>query len=140
MSVLSFVLYKDGDKGAKFAFGVLLCYAVLFPVAGDLSHASDVDLGALIEEIQNGALSAEHSYYDSTREALEEGLAAAICAEFSLDESEVSVSVSDFDFNSMSVGGVRVSLRGKSIFANIEKIKKYVAGAGLGGCEVSVEL
>lgn len=136
ISAFSFVSYKEGCRGARLAFGILLCFAAAAPIAKALPSVS---LDGIIGGIQGGAVG-EHIYSENAEKAFEEGIAAAVCSEFSLDSSDVRVTVSGFDFKSMRADGISVFLSGRGVFANIEKIENYITSSGLGKCEVFIEL
>lgn len=136
IAVFSFLLYKENERSARLAFGILLCYVTLFP----LIKLPSVDVSGIISGIQGGIESGEHIYREDAKEAFEEGISAAVSAEFSLDAGEVRAVLHGFDFQNMSAESVQILLSGKSAFSNIEKIKKYVSELGLGDCEVLIEL
>lgn len=136
VSVFSFVSYKDGERASRFAFGVIMTAAVLIPL---IRIIPSVDFHGVIEEIKAEA-SGNPIYSERCEEAIENGIKKAVCEEFSFSEGSVAASLSGFDFENMRAEKINITLRGKAVFADLEKIEKYVAGLGLGDCEVSVEL
>ena len=136
VSVLSFISYKEGEGASRFALGVIMTAAVLLPL---LKIIPSVDFDRIIEEIKQEA-SGVPIYSERCEEAIEEGIARAVCEEFSLSDGSAAVSLSGFDFENMRAEKIKLTLSGRAVFADLEKIEKFVLGLGLGDCEVSVEL
>ena len=135
IAALSFILYNERERAARFAFGVLLAFAALFPLVEVLPN---VDIGGLIEEIQGGVQSGEEVYESDAKSAFESGICRAISEKFALDEADVTVFAVGFNFERMSAEKIEVTLSGGAIFADIEKIEKYVSELEIGGCEVLI--
>ena len=137
ISVLSFILPKQGEGAPRLALGVIMTAAIVMPLSLCLPS---VDFGGIIEDIKNSAQKELPLYSADCREALEEGIADAVCAEFSLKEGSVSVRLCNFDFDNMRAERIVVTLSGVSVFANLEKIEEFVGGLGLGECKGTVEI
>ena len=135
-AILGLIAYRGGDTVTKFAFSVLVMYVSLVPISG------------IIDDIKNGNADFSVSlpdygvgeYSESVSEAFCLGVSRYICSEFSLDESDVSVSVLDFDMEKMTAALVKVTLSGRAVFADKIKIEELVYDAGLGKCEVQIEI
>lgn len=136
VSVLLFVAYRESEVAMRFAFGVIVTAALLLPLADILPS---VDIDGIIEDIKSG-FDMEPLYTEKTEEAIESGIARAVCDKFSLSEGCVSVSLYGFDFDNMRAERIRVTLVGTAIFSDLEKIEKYVTELGLGECEAAVEI
>lgn len=135
IAVFSFILYNERERAVRFAFGALLAFAAILPLAEIIPNAS---IDGIIEQIKDGALSGEHIYETDAKSAFEIGICKVIAEKFALDEASVTVYAENFDFESMRAEKIEVTLYGKAIFADVEKIEKYVSGLELGMCEVLI--
>ncbi len=135
IAAFSFISYNERERTVRFAFGVLLSFAALFPLVSVLPN---INIDGIIGEIQNGIESGEHIYEADAKSAFEKGICTAICEKFSLETSEVTVFAESFDFERMNAEKIEVTLYGRAIFADIEKIEKYVSGLELGECDVLI--
>ena len=135
IAVFSFISYNERERTLRFAFGVLLSFAALFPLVDALPR---VNIDGIIENIQNGIESGEHIYEADAKSAFERGICKAICEKFSFDESNVTVFAKGFDFEKMNAEKIEVTLYGGAIFADVEGIEKYVSGFEIGECYVSI--
>ena len=137
ISAVSFVSYRENEPAQRFALGVLICFSTLLPLVKILPS---VNFDKIISEIHKLGDSGDGAYADNAKSALEKGICDAVCEKFSLDTGEVAVLAEGFDFEKMSAEKIRITLFGGAIFANVEKIEKYVLGLGAWGCEVSIGL
>lgn len=135
IAVFSFILYNEKERAAHLAFGALLAFAAILPLTEILP---DVNIGGIIEEIKGGALSGEHAFETDAKAAFESGICRVVAEKFALDESSVRVLAQNFDFERMRAEKIEVTLYGTAIFADVEKIEKYVSALELGRCEVLI--
>ena len=134
--ILGILSYRKGDGINKFAFSVLVMYVTLTPISAVVEELRAVgeNITVTLPEIGEG------EYGESLREAFCLGVAEYICSELSLDEREVSVSVVDFNIEKMTAALIKVTLCGRAAFADKIRIENLVADAGLGKCEVQIEI
>ena len=78
-------------------------------------------------------------YEARAEEAFCEGVRAAVCEKFSLEESEVSVRTEGFDVASMRAQRICILLKGKGTLSDTFSIASFVEAEGLGECEVEIE-
>ena len=134
VSFASFLFFGE-ERASRFAVGVLFLYATVLPVAFAIKN-SNVD-----SILKNPELDFSDGEYELVaKAAFEDGIRDAVCQKFSLKEDSVRVSAHGFDFEKMSAEVISVVLSGRAIFADIEKIEKYVTALGCGKCEVEIEL
>lgn len=137
VGMLSLMLYRDGgERVSRFAFGVLITYAVVLPlgnISGNIFELPDVSLPEA-PDVEDGAV------YDTAKEALEEGIARLICEEFSLEERCVSVVTQGFSLTEMKAERIKVFLSGKGAFVDARLVESFVNKYGFGECEAEFEI
>ena len=135
-AILSLVSYKGGEGVTKFAFAVLVVYTALVPLSEIAEKIKNEDYDFSIVLPQPG----ESDYTKSVEKAFCQGVGEYICSELSLDEKDVRVSAVGFDFEGMRAELIKVTLSGMAVFADRIKIEGLVESAGLGECEVQIEI
>lgn len=136
LGLCSLALYKDSFEGvSKFAFSVILISAVLSPLSR-IAAERPPDFSLKLPELPAG----EREYEEVARKAFCDGIVAALKSEYSLNDGEVLVSVSGFEFEKMRAELVRVTLRGRGILLDRKKTEDYVESLGVGECEVKIEI
>ncbi len=129
------VCYKENCKITKAAFSLILSAAVILPIA---PMAKELLSGnAALPDMPDFNYGEE--YKDTAREALEDGIAEALCVRFGIDKENIEVSISEFDFEKMSCGKINTRLFGAASFSNITEIKKYIS-ENFKGSDVRVEI
>ena len=63
-----------------------------------------------------------------------------MCGEHGLDTGDVSVSVRELDVESMRAKRIIVILSGRAVTSDARKIAEAVEDAGLGECEVIIDI
>ena len=135
-AILGLITYKGGDGVIKFAFAVLVLYTALAPISKAVDGFDKLQGGFIIPMPELG----EGEYESVAREAFCNGVKEYICSELSLDTGDVAVSASGFDFEKMRAELIKVTLSGRAAFADRIKIEELVGAAGLGECEVQIEI
>ena len=136
LGTASLLSYKSsGDFATKIAFSVLLLYTVTVPVIELVSNAEfSFDIEDYNPDNQSG------DYEAVAKEAFELGIKRAVAERFSLDEEKIRVLSEGFNFKKMKAEKIRIILSGHSSLANYKAIEKYIREAGLGECEVELEI
>ena len=137
VGILSLILYREGkDRVSRFAFGVLITYAVVLPlgnISGNIFEIPEISVPEA-PDTDGGAV------YDTAREALEEGIARLICEEFSLNGRSVTVVVQGFSLTEMKGEKIKVFLSGKGAFVDVRLVESFVNKYGFGECEAEFEI
>lgn len=126
---------REIERVCRFAFGLFLLGAVLLPLRGALSEFPSL---VLPEETPGAEVGG--TYKRVGEEAFAEGILAAVETEFSVPRSQMSVRVIGFDFSSMRAERIVLLLRLRGAYADPARIEKYITEAGLGECEVELEI
>ncbi len=114
----------------RFAFGILLAASLIAPLSSMIAEVKAWDLSP--KEV----VSADNPLYEQVMsDAFKDGIAQAVCREFSLPASCVRVTVKDFDAQTMT-GHVTVSLTGAAATADHKAVKRFLENEGLGACDV----
>lgn len=92
-------------------------------------------LSALPDAIPGTSLTEE-----TAADAFSDGVASYVCETFDLAPGGVSVSLVGFDFPTMHAEKIKVLLSGNARFADTHAIREAVEKAGLGICEVEIEI
>lgn len=129
------VSYSGGeDRGHRFAISVILLYAAIVPLVPLVSELSNIDFsditGSELPELSGGA------YLEKSEEAFEEGIRRLVSEKWGVDETKIIVSVSGFDFETMTARKIKITLLGKGVGIDFREVKKYIENNGLGECEV----
>jgi len=129
----SFVIYDEERlRASRFALGIILLASVLLPISSAVKGVLAADFGYSEEGVDS-------SFVEKTvEEAFAEGVARAVCEEFSLKPSEVSVEALGFDSERMTAETIRLTLSGRAASANYAAIEDFINGSGLGKCVLEV--
>ncbi len=127
--------YRENDKTVRFAFSVILCAAVLLPVAEALGEnvSSGITLPSVPEDI------GDKEYEKTAKGALEEGILQLLCSKFDIAEENASVVGEGFDFEKMRFSAVCVELYGSAVFKDTAQIERFIK-ENFGGCDVKIRL
>ena len=128
-----------GEAGSarfgRLAVGTVLLYAVLSPLA-----SLSVSLPEL-PSITPPAEGEETPLYEARAQAAFcEGIRETLCERFGISEECISVRSEGFSVTEMRAERVCVLLSGKGIFLNSLAVAAFVEEAGLGECEVEIEI
>lgn len=126
---------RETERVCRFALGLLLLASLLLPLRGALTELPDL---LLPEETAGGGEGG--LYAEVGEDAFAEGILAAVEKEFSVPRSQMSVRVIGFDFASMRAERIVLLLRLRGAHADPARIEKYITEAGLGECEVELEI
>ena len=129
---LPLVVYRE-NSAVKLAAGVLLLYATVIPFAHIVPQ---LDFSLTPPAFEGG----EADYELVAEDALKKAILSAVTEEFSIADDALSVELLGFDFEAMRAEKIILTLKGKALFKNYEKIEKFVTAIGCGECEVRVEI
>ena len=136
VGILWYISYQGASSSAvKYAFSILVLYTVSLPVLGLCSVISDFD-GEITEILPSIEYEGEGEYERVAEEAFRVGISEYVSEKFDLRAECVEVSVSGFDFSSMSAEKITVILKGSALSADWRSIEEDLSGSGLGKCEV----
>ena len=136
LGILGLISYDEKNTAERFAFGIILLYVVLSPIADVIGEIDAEDFS--IEKYE--ASFNESGYSEVGEAALCEGIGKAIADEFSLREEDVSVFLRGFDFNEMRCESVEILLSGGAALSDSRAVKSFVEKMGVGKCEVEIEI
>lgn len=134
--VLGKISYGGKNDISRVAISVISLFIIISPLANaakefDFDNLFDTE-GWQSEDIDGG--------YEAVAEgAFADGIVRAVSEKFSLDTSEIEVSVSGFVFEKMRADEIKITLFGRSVAADYRAIEKYVNSMDVGECEVAVE-
>lgn len=134
----SFVSYGRGNERAvRAAIAMILIYTVCMPVLRFTSEfdIDDVDFEAYEEaEIDSGY------YLGSVEEAFSTGVKGLLSEKLSINKDDIRVSIVGFDLRTMRAQRIRVTFVGRAALADTRRAEQIVEDAGLGECEVNIEI
>lgn len=141
VSLASYLSYGRQTRGViSFALSLILAVAVAGPLVSMVSAIPGwVEEGVPSWDGEGGTVGGEDCE-STAKAAYAAGIRSAVAARFSLNEEDIRVLVEDFDFSAMRAGRVRVILSGRAVTADSRGIRQYVTEAGLGECEVEIEI
>ena len=127
-------------RTSRAAMGIVLLYTVTLPiisVTGSLSDLLSEDYfdNIKVEYEADGTL-----FYEQTASAFSEGVAKFVCTEYDLAPCDVAVSVRSLEVETMRAEKIIIILSGSAVSADARSIVHAVENAGLGECEVRVDL
>ena len=142
LGVLSYSSYPSDSSArwVKIASAVLLLYVVINPVFALSKELLFNDGGGFFDEITNDFAIDDSQLLETSEEAFKEGIKRLVKNEFGADEKNVEVYVFGFDFKNMRAEKIKIILSGRSAFLDWRGIEKYITEAGLGDCEVNIQL
>ncbi len=127
-----------GARLGRLAVGTVLLSAVLSPLASLSASLPQIPSFSLPDAGEGGE---DAPLFEArAEEAFCEGICAAICEEFSVARECVSVRCEGFSVGEMRAERVCVLLKRKGIFLDSPAVAAFVEGAGLGECEVEIEI
>ena len=122
---------SDVARTERFALGLILAASLLSPLTSLLQEVK-----ALVPSADSPpADPSDRMYQQVLQQAFADGIAEAICKEFSIDRAYVRVTVRDFDSERMQ-GHVIVSLTGAAALIDHKAVKRLIEEGGLGRCDV----
>lgn len=126
---------KETERVSRLALGLLLLAALLLPLSDALS-----ELPALLLPEGDG-VAGEGGYYEQAgEEGFAEGILSAVSEKFSLPREQMSIRIEGFSFAEMRAERIRILLRLGGARVDPARIEKYITEAGLGECEVELEI
>lgn len=137
-----FIAYsEDGgvSRTLRSALSLLLLYTVAAPVVTLVVDLGDVSIDYIIDYDSPPDVD-DPEYYRVAEEAFCDGICRLVCDEYLLNGADVTVRAFDFDFKSMSARKIKIILKGSAAYADARGITATVTDAGLGECEVEIDL
>lgn len=138
-SVASYVAYPSAmEKSARCAVMTVVIAVSLSPIAAAIGNMGSFSVKDFISNdvLLGDELSEEH--VKVAKEAFAKGIKKLLFEKFGICETDSAVAVIGFDFKSMRAQKIKITLNGKSAFADYRSIEEYVEKCGLGECEVNI--
>ncbi len=124
---------SDVERTERLAFGILLAATLLSPTLACIDELRTLTLPTV-------SVSPSDPLYEQVMEqAFVDGVAEAICREFSVSAACVQVRVRDFDASAMR-GHMTILLRAEAARLDHKAVERYIEEGGLGTCDVTREL
>ena len=130
LSVARIVGYKSGNI-ERLALGIICVYVILSPLRGLSADGLDSLLAPPDISIENGA-------EEVLEDAVAEGVASAVSAEFSLKKTDISVRLFGFDSENMRAEKIEIILSGSALTADYRSIESFVNKMEIGECRVEI--
>lgn len=130
LSVARIVGYKSGNM-ERLALGIICAYVILSPLRGFSADRLDSLLTPPDISIENGAEAV-------LEDAVAEGVASAVSAEFSLKKADISVRLFGFDSENMKAEKIEIILSGSALTADYRSIESFVNKMEIGECRVEI--
>lgn len=132
-----FLKGKETERPAKIVFGLLLLCRMLLPLSGLLSDAVE-KLGGettLPQETEDTPL-----YEETAERAFADGIVRSVSEKFSIPRENMTLRLENFDFRTMHAEKIFLTLRGRGALSDPRQVERYITEAGLGDCEVDLEI
>lgn len=125
------ILDRRFSSVTRLLFSLILLSALALPLFEAVEHLT-------LEQIPLPELGDASEFNEEMEGAYAEGIRRALCAEFSLSESEVRVVLTDFDAAQIEQGRVEVFLSGRAALGDRLGMEKYLKEGGILNCEITV--
>ena len=138
IGIASYISYPGAsERTVKLCTSVIFLCALLSPIAPLLEGLPlyEVDFDGLLED--TGVSGGE--YKQVAEEAFADGIRQLLFTKYGLNEGDVRVLVTGFEFEKMRAERINIILSGKGALADWRGIEEYITEAGLGECEVTIE-
>ncbi len=139
ISLSSAVLYREEKEGraVKCAFAVLLLYILIMPLLGALKsfdpEVLKFDTGAHYPAEESGIEA-------SAEEGFVQGIRLFLADEFSLEQNDIEVKVTGFDFSTVKAEKITIILKGSAAYADFRAVREKIEKNGFGSCEVEIAI
>lgn len=134
--VLGKISYGGKNDISRIAISVISMFVIITPL---VNAAKEINIDSIVEIDGWQSEEIEGGYEAVAESAFAKGIGRAVSEKFSLDSSEIKVSVYGFDFEKMFAEEIKITLSGRSVSADYRAIEKYVNSMEIGECEVAVE-
>ena len=111
----------DNERWVRFALGVVLSAAVATLIIDTVEGITLFD-GAVLPEYEHYG----GTYASSLEDAFCEGVANAVCEDFSLARADLTVSVVGFDIEKVRAEKITVKLFGRAVGCDTRKLRAYL--------------
>ena len=128
------------ERTSRAAMAMVLLYAVTYPIISVTGSISDVISTDFFEGLRVECDQSDTLFYKNTAAAFCDGVERLVCGECKLADGDVSVTVVSLDVESMRAEKITVILSGSAVIADARLIARLVEDAGLGKCEVVIDL
>ena len=128
------------ERVSRAAMAVVLLFVVTVPIFSATGGISDLFSSDFFEELKVECDSGDTLFYENTVAAFCDGVERLVCREHGLEGDNVQVSVRALDVESMRAERIIIVLRGRAVSADARLIAETVMDAGLGECEVKIDL
>lgn len=128
------------ERISRAAMAMVLIYTVTLPiisVTGDISSLISTDF---LDGLKVEYDPSDTRFYENTARAFCDGVEDFVCERCDIDSADVSVTVDGLDVETMRAGKITVFLSGRAVSADARLIAEAVESAGLGECEVMINL
>ena len=127
------------SRTLRSALSLLLLYTVASPIVTVIADIGDISIDSIVESAPEPDTD-DPEYYKVAEEAFCEGIRKMVCDSHSVNAGDVAVYAFGFDFKSMSAQTIKIILSGSAVYADARGIAAEVSDAGLGECEVELEI
>lgn len=128
------------SSAATSAMSLVLLYTVIVPLITALPEVGGFDIRSYLADFKVDISEEDSSYYETVENSFADGIEKMVCEEFSLSDEEVRVKVFGFDVQKLNAEKIKIILSGGAASADYRSIAAEVEEAGLGECEVELEL
>ena len=140
VGIASYLSYSDrGSSYVRTASSLIVVCMMITPVLSLIEEGGWLLEGSHSLEEYTPSID-ESEFSKSAKEAFEKGVKEFVCEEFSLSDSDVTVSAFDFDCVSMRAEKIKIILRGSAAYADARGIEYEVSSYELGECEVEISV
>ena len=138
MGILNFLSYRPrADKTTRSAMGIILVWVVSVSVFSAFSRLSQSDFD-IFEDFEIDVSS--EAYKQEAESAYTEGIKRLLYEKYGIEKEEVSVSLSDFDFEKMRAEKIKITLFSSALISDFRAIEDYVEKTLSGECEVNIRI
>ena len=127
------------SRAVKVAMSIIVLYTVASPIVTAIDGFSDISFDGVID-IEDIVGIGDTECAEVAEDAFCDGIRAAVAERYGLNIEEIRARVSGFDFERMRAERVTVILSGNAAFSDHRAIAEYITEAGLGECEVKIEI
>ncbi len=125
---------------SRAAMAMVLLYTVTLPIISVTDDLSDIISTDYFEQLKVEYDVGDTLFYEHTSEAFADGVERLVCDEHGLDGTGVEVSVRALDVETMRAEKIIIILSGRAATADARSVAQTVEDAGLGECEVKIDL
>lgn len=125
---------------SRAAMAMVLLYTVTLPIISVTGDVSELISKDFFDDIKVEYDPEDTTFYERTVSAFSEGVQKFVCEEYRLATDDVDVIVRGLDVKTMRAEKITVILCGRAMIADARLIVETVEDAGLGKCEVKIDV